>query len=170
MRRPGIKEDFPLISDASFVEEVRQMTPSLYRVSFSLLRQVYDAQDAVQQALMNAWAARARVEPERFRPWLMRIVVNECRNVQRKRMRMQPSNQLERQGDPCPPPDAALADALNRLPEKLRLPLLLRYGEGFSEGEVAAALRLPVSTVKGRLHRGRLALKKEWQHGEEDAQ
>lgn len=156
-----------MLDDASFVAEIQAMTDTLYRVSVSILRQAYDAQDAVQQALVNAWAARSRVDLAHFRPWLMRIVINECRNVQRKRMRVSPSDQMERYAAPLPGPDNALSDALDRMPEKLRLPLVLKYAEGFSENEIASALRLPATTIKGRLHRGRNALKKEWTLGEE---
>lgn len=158
-----------MIDDETFVSETQAMTDALYRVSVSILRHDFDAQDAVQQALVNAWAARSKVDGTRFRPWLMRIVINECRNVQRRRMRVSPSDLVERNAAPLPAPDAALADALSRLPEKLRLPLVLKYAEGFTESEIAQALRLPATTVKGRLHRARNALKKEWTLGEEDA-
>ena len=54
-----------------------------------------------------------------------------------------------------------LADALEALPEKLRLPLVLCYSEGMSYEEAAAALRIPLSTLRGRIHRGRGQLRKE---------
>lgn len=159
-----------MIDDETFGTEVQAMTDALYRVSVSILRNDFDAQDAMQQALVNAWAARSKAGIAYFRPWLMRIVINECRNVQRRRSRVSPSDQLERYAAPLPAPDAALADALSRLPEKLRLPLVLKYVEGFTEGEIAAALHVPGTTIKGRLHRARNALKKEWTLGGEDAQ
>ncbi len=50
---------------------------------------------------------------------------------------------------------------MDALPERLRTPLLMRYMEGYSEREIAAALHVPVTTVKNRLFRARKALKKQ---------
>ena len=55
--------------------------------------------------------------------------------------------------------DAALHEAIHTLPESLRTPLQLKYMEGMSEKEVAAATHIPVSSVKGRLFRARKLLK-----------
>ena len=51
--------------------------------------------------------------------------------------------------------------ALERLPGRLRLPLVMHYAEGMSYTEIAQALRLPKSTVRSRLHNAREKLRKE---------
>lgn len=58
-----------------------------------------------------------------------------------------------------PVPDPSLA--LEALPEKLRLPLVLCYSEGMSYEEAADALRIPLSTLRGRIHRVKEQLRKE---------
>lgn len=150
-----------MIDGERFVQEITDMQDMLYRLSMSYLHHDQDAQDAVAQAIENAWRHRARVEEEAFRPWLTRIVINQCKSMLRKRNRITPSDQLERLSGTAPPPDIALRDALLRLPEKLRTPLLLHYMEGFSTDEVARALRLPGTTVRSRMHRARLRLRAE---------
>lgn len=60
-----------------------------------------------------------------------------------------------------PPPDPTLAMALHALPDKLRLPLMLVYSEGMTYEEAAETLRLPVATVRGRIHRAKGQLRKE---------
>lgn len=150
-----------MIDEERFVREVTDMQDMLYRLSVSYLHHDQDAQDAVSQALENAWRHRARVEDAAFRPWLTRIVINQCKSMLRRRARVSPSDQLERLSGMAPPPDIALRDALSRLPDKLRTPLLLHYMEGFSTDEVARALRVPGTTVRSRMHRARLRLRAE---------
>lgn len=58
-------------------------------------------------------------------------------------------------------PDISLAMALQSLPEKLRLPLVLYYSEGLTYAEIAQTLRLPMATVRGRIHRAKGQLRKE---------
>ena len=148
-----------MIDDAVFIEASREATPSLYRISISILKSRQDAQDAVQQGLLRAWAARGKARPGQERAWLTQIVVHECRNIQRYRMRVTPVERMEEVA--WEPPDPALRDAVEMLPEKLRLPLLMKYMEGMTEAEVAQALRISVSAVKGRLFRARRALEKQ---------
>lgn len=159
-----------MIDSKFFEEQVRDMTPGLYRVGVSILRSDADAKDAMQQALMNAWRGRMSATEERFRPWMTRIMVNECHNILRQRKRMTPSAPdsmiFDREAEQ--PPNVEIRDALMRLPEKLRLPLVLKYVEGYSEAEAARILQIPVTALKGRLHRGRLALRREWTLGEEE--
>ena len=144
-----------MIQEANFVSNVENMQQMLYRLSVSLLHSDADARDAVQQALMKAWAAKERVTEDYFRPWLTRIVINECHTVLRRRKR---ENTLPTGEGISPPPDIDLRDALMRMPEKLRVPLLLHALEGFTMEEISKSLKLPVSTVKGRLRRARQAL------------
>lgn len=50
-------------------------------------------------------------------------------------------------------------EAVNRLPEKLRIPVHLHYGEGFSTEEIAVMTGVPAATVRTRLHRAREKLR-----------
>lgn len=150
-----------MVDESTFLREVQAMERTLYRVSRSLLPTWADCADAVQEALRKAWEKRDRVEPGYFRPWLTRIVVNECRNIQRQRRRVIPVAEFPLEKS-LPPPDPSLKEAIFALPEKLRLPLLLHYLEGFSVDEVARMLRLPSGTVKWRLSKARESLRLAW--------
>lgn len=150
-----------MIEERFFVAEITAMKDMLYRLSVSFLHSDADAQDAVQQAIENAWRHRGRVDERAFRPWLTRIVINECKTQLRRKKRAVPSDWLEACAAEAQPPDIALRDALERMPEKLRTPLLLHYMEGFSVAETAAALRVPMTTVRSRLYRAREALRRE---------
>jgi RNA polymerase sigma-70 factor, ECF subfamily len=57
-------------------------------------------------------------------------------------------------------PDQAVKDAVESLPERFRLPVLLADVEGFSYKEIAEIMDTPIGTVMSRLHRGRKALEK----------
>lgn len=148
-----------MMNEERFVREVTDMRDMLYRLSVSYLHHDQDAQDAVSQAIENAWRHRGRVEPEAFRPWLTRIVINQCKSILRRRRRVVLSDRMELYAGMTPPPDLALWDALARLPDKLRTPLLLHHMEGFSVDEVARALHVPGTTVRSRMYRARAALR-----------
>ena len=114
--------------------------------------------DAVQQAAEKAWKASGRIHPGCEKAYITRIVINECRNIQRHRMRVVPSADFPvfRQEEK---PDGELAEAIAELPEKYRTPLLLKYMEGYSEKEAAEALRISAAALKSRLFRARKLLK-----------
>ena len=151
-----------MVDEQTFVQEVREMERTLYRVSRGYLPTWEECADAVQEALAKAWAKRGTVQPEHFRAWLMRIVINECHNIGRRKRRVTPCAEVEppNPAQSLPSADAAdLRESLSALPEKLRAPLLLHYLEGFPLAEVSRVLRVPVGTVKSRLHQARKALK-----------
>lgn len=146
---------------SEFARAAEENMQSLYRLSVSILHTSYDAQDAVQQGLLRAWERLDTARPEQFRAWLTRIVINECHNIQRRRMRVVPVEQMP---EGVAPDDLTAAEnelrgAIENLPEKLRVPLLLRYMEGYSEKEIAQTLGVPVTTVKNRLFRARRAVR-----------
>ena len=144
-----------------FIAEIEACSGMMYRVAWSILRNDADCEDALQEAALKAWEKRARLREERyFRTWVTRILINACYDTQRKRRRTVPLDEIPEQAA-ASAPDPALALALGALPDKLRLPLVLCYSEGMSYEEAAAALRIPVSTLRGRIHRGKDQLRKE---------
>ena len=147
------------MADRQEYERVAQEAlPMLYRIAMGILRSDADARDAVQQALLKGWEKRENARPGKFRGYLTRILVNECRNIQRYRMRVFPA-EVPPAVESMPPDYQDLYDAIYALPEDLRLPLLLKYARDLSEKEAAAALGIPVTTFKNRLHRARKALR-----------
>lgn len=147
------------MDEAVFIALCEAHMAALYRMAVSILRSPADAEDAVQQALLNAWRARGRASPGLERAWVMRIVINESLTLLRRRQRTIPTEDFSTLAAPeADEPAAALHTAICALPESLRIPLLLKYMEGLTEKEVAAALRLPLSSVKNRLFRARRKL------------
>ena len=148
-----------MVDDTLFLDESKRQFARLYQVAYAILRTRQDAEDALQQALLKAWAARATGRADTFIPWLTRIVVNECRNIQRYRMRVMPSELLAEDTDSFTPPDIDLWHAIAALPDDLRIPFTLKYVTEFTEREVAQAMKLPVYTVKNRLKKARKVLR-----------
>ena len=111
----------------------------------------------MQEALIKAWRALPTLRQEQyFETWLTRIAINECRSMLRRKRNVQPL-------DPrmsAPPPDMELRRAISELDEKLKLPVVMHYVNGFDVEETARILRLPQGTVKSRLHRARAQLRK----------
>ena len=138
--------------------EVERLAPSLRRIAYSIVRNEHDAQDAVQQALLAVWARRECVEFARLKPYLTRAVMNACRDIQRARQKAIPMKEMPEMS--YQPPDGVLADAVERLPEELRLPLLLHYMEGYKLAEIAGALGQSLPQVTSRLFRARKRLKR----------
>ena len=143
-----------------FVQEIEAHSGMLYRVAYTILKNDDACRDALQDTALKAWEKRHTLREERyFRTWVTRILINTCYDTHRKRRRIV---SLEDIAEPSvSPPDPALAMALQTLPKKLRLPLVLCYSEGMSYEEIAHTLRLPVSTVRGRIHRAKGSLRKE---------
>ena len=141
-----------------YEDEVERLAPSLRRIAYSIVRNEHDAQDAVQQALLAVWARRECVEFARLKPYLTRAVMNACRDIQRARQKAITIKEITEMS--YQPPDGVLADAVERLPEELRLPLLLHYMEGYKLAEIAGALGQSLPQVTSRLFRARKRLKR----------
>lgn len=143
-----------------FVQEIEAHSGMLYRVAYTILRNDDACKDALQDAALKAWEKRLTLKDQRyFRTWITRILINACYDAQKKRRRIV---SLEEIREPqVSPPDLSLSLALQALPEKLRLPLVLCYSEGMSYAEIAEALHLPVATVRGRIFRAKGELRKE---------
>ena len=91
--------------------------------------------------------------------YIAKIVINECRNIQRMRQRMRPADEIVESA--YTPENGDLKSAIDALDGALRIPFLLKYMEGYSEKEVAKTLGITVANVKSRLLRARRKLKKE---------
>ena len=140
-----------------FAKEVEACTGLMYRVAYTILQNDDDCQDAVQDALLKAWSKLNSLREDKyFRTWITRILINS---------RLVSLDTLPELAEAFP--DPALAMALERLPEKLRMPLMLFYSENMTYAEISKVLRIPTATVQSRIHRGKTQLRKEL--GEDDA-
>lgn len=143
-----------------FVREIAKCSGTLYRVARAILQDDDACADAMQETALKAWEKRHTLREERyFRTWVTRICINTCRSMRSARRRIV---SIEDVPEPSAAPyDPALDMALAALPENLRLPLMLCYSEGMTYAEIATMLRLPLATVRGRIHRAKKELRKE---------
>lgn len=126
-----------------------------------ILRDPELARDAVQDGLFRAWRdLRSLRDPDRFDAWLYRLTVNACLDHHRRRRRRALEVEITELHAPLAPDHAgSFADrelverVLRRLDPGGRAIVVLHYYLGLSLPDVAGVLRLPLGTVKSRLHR-----------------
>lgn len=111
------------------------------------------AQDAVQEAFLRVFRKGHQCR-ERFEPWFFRIVINESRRALRRQPQTVALDEETRAGWEAETSDlsAAVTAALDRLSVEHRTVLVLKFLLGYSEEEVGMILRVPVGTVKSRIH------------------
>lgn len=137
-----------------FAQKVVTLQDTLFRVSYSLLPNRYDQEDAVQESIRIALQKLDSLREEKyFSTWMIRILIHECYNMLRKKKREFPAEEIP--GSLPPDGDREVIEALMQLDIKLRLPIVLNYVEGYTVREIAQMMRLPESTVKTRMARGR---------------
>ena len=142
-----------------FAARIVQMQGTLYRVSRTLLREHADREDAVQSAIEKAWRKRGMLRDAGWlKPWVTRILVNECYAILRLQRRETPVEEFPEASVPAGA-DPDLYRFFTGLPDTLRLTMVLHYLEGWDVKAVARIQRIPVNTVKTRLARGREKMK-----------
>lgn len=136
-------------------------------IAYRILRDADLAEDAVQAALITAWRdLRALRDPDRFEPWLHRILTNACYAEARRgrrwlaQIRALPVDGASDSGDILTVDDRdQLERALRRLTLEQRAVLVFHHYLDLSPPEVADRLGIPVGTVKSRLHYAMTALR-----------
>ena len=150
----------------AFEELVRRHRLATYRVALRMLGDESDAEDATQDAFVQAWRNLGGFRADAaFSTWMYRIVTNRCLNMLRGRRRTEPLPD-DREAPASRPDRIAEARwqvedlklAILRLTPEQRGPLVLRELQGCSYEEIAEALDVSISAVKSRLHRARLEL------------
>lgn len=150
------------MTQAEFEARFVAMQDTLYRVSATLLPQMCDREDAIQECVYRALIKRERLRNDAaMRAWVVRILINECYQVMRRRKREFPVETLP-EGEVEAGADLEVRQTLMALPPALRLPVELHYIEGYKIEEIARMLRVPSGTVKSRLSRARKAMRETW--------
>ena len=169
-----------LTREERFSEMVEAYYGSAYNIALRMLRNPADAEDAVQEAFISAYRAFPKFKGQsKVSTWLYRIVVNAC--LMKIRKEKSRANHLTETayddevvhdwpstGSWNDPERAllntelrdALDKGLDRLSPEIRAAVVLRDVQGFTTEEAAATLDLTVPSLKARLHRGRVLLRK----------
>lgn len=165
---------------AAFEQLVRSNEKRIYNLILRMVGDPEDALDLSQEAFLNAWKGLGSFKGDSsFSTWLYRLASNACLDFLRSKKRRQDTVgsalSLDDEDSPPPPDDErqqpqeqlerkeraqALHRALEALPDHHRQILVMRELSGLSYQEISRALALDMGTVKSRLTRARLALRK----------
>ena len=151
----------------AFAQLVPDAATRLLAVAFRILHDQALAEDATQQALLNAWTHLGELrDAERFDAWTYRLVVRACYRESRRRRLLR--NPLTLLADRQPTGRDETVDVINRdriergfrrLSLEHRAVLVLHHHVGLPLTEVAVALGVPVGTARSRLHYASRALR-----------
>lgn len=152
------------MDNSEFAARVEVIRKRLYRAAYLYLGSEADALEAVDEAVYKALRALKQLrQPELFETWITRILINECHKELRRRRRFSLGGE-DTLPDSAGPDDYdafALKEAIRRLPEELRVVVILRFFAGYTQTETAAALGIPQGTVATRQKRALQLLKLE---------
>ena len=149
---------------AAFEALLRPLIEPGYRLAYSMLQRREEAEDAVQEAALNAWRSIHRLSEntDTLRPWFLAIVVNQCRMARRSRwwsvIRLAEPEDRQEHVEERWIGRLDAQRAMASLSPGDRAALWLRFGEDLSIEQVGAVLGITPSAAKSRVYRaaGRL--------------
>ena len=159
---------------AAFEQLIIRYERRVFTLAMKLLGSTHDAQDAAQEVFLRVFKYIHRFNVQRpIEPWLMQTTVNVCRNIGRSRQRRWNTFPATTEDDLAVPhessdPHSGLAEeqerqmlwkALETLPEKERLAVILRDIDGLKTSEVALILGSSETTVRSQVSRARVRMK-----------
>lgn len=135
---------------AKFIPQTEEIKESLYRIAYLYLANESSALEAVDEAVYQAYRNIKKLrQPEYFKTWLTRILINVCkkelRRLKREKLFADFTEGQTEDYDGLP-----LKDAIAKLPEELRIIVILRYFNDLTVVQTAEILKLPQGTVATR--------------------
>lgn len=148
----------------------------VYAIALRYAGNKEDALDITQEVFISVFKALGSFKEQySILPWIKKITVNKCLNFVRDRKESISLNVTNENGDElqniisskevtesslvCKDTKKALQEAINNLPERQRMAVLLRHMKQMKYEDIAGAMKLPPGTVKTLIHTGRKALK-----------
>lgn len=133
-----------------FIAEFDSVKNQLYRIAYLYLRNESYALEAVDETVYLAYKSLRKLkQPEYFKTWITRILINVCKKELRRMKKVVPFDEAPEQShvdyDSLP-----LKDAIAKLPEELQIIINLRYFNNYTLIETANILKLPQGTVATR--------------------
>jgi RNA polymerase sigma factor (sigma-70 family) len=155
------------VLEREFVNRLRESSSMAFRIAYGVLRHREDAEDVAQEAFVRAHARIGQLrDRDRFRAWLVRmcwrLAIDRIRSEKRRIARelaveTKPEASTEYAAE-ARERASRLWTAIDELPEKLRIVVVLSAIEGHDVSEVARLLEVPEGTVKSRLFLARKRL------------
>ena len=145
----------------AFEEIVHRYQHRVYYVALTRMRDRHEADDLAQETFIQAYRKLASYDPRHsFRNWLLTICVNLTKNRLRGNARRRKAHREHSESSLVTSRGSdqhmlGVMEALHEIPEKLRVPLVLKHVEGFSYEEIAAIMKIGLSAAKMRVKRGR---------------
>jgi len=158
--------------EREFESRLVESSTLAFRVAYGVLRHRQDAEDVAQEAFVKAYRSFSQLrDRERFRAWLVRmtwrLAIDRQRGDRRRLVRETATHEAataETSDEVIARERAALLwAAIDDLPDKLRIVIVLAGIEGHDTSEVARLLGVPQGTVKSRLFLARQRLKEQLQ-------
>ena len=164
------KTEIDLVKEAingnkeSYIELIKMNRDYLYKIAYSYVKNEEIALDIISETTYRGIANIKKLnKPEFFKTWITRILINIAVNEIKKEEKYvytdddSPLIVDEKKDTICEKLD--LYEAMDKLKDKYKTAIMLRYFNDMSIDEVASVMELPVNTVKSHLRRGKEALK-----------
>ena len=170
----NLDDDFSLVKrfidgdESAFAILVQRHKEKVRNIIYLTMNNSNSVDDIAQDVFLTVYRNLNNFRFEsQFTTWLYRITVNKCKDYMRKmkiRNIFTPIKEAEGKADHSTAPETndisgIVHKAIGKLPEKLRVPLLLKDIEGMSYQEIAETVQCEIGTVKSRIFRAREGLK-----------
>lgn len=154
------------ITEHDFVTTVNKEAESMFKIAYAILNNKMDAEDAVSASLLKAWKnIESLRNPAELKNWLLSIVVNESKNMYKKRKRENNVEDISKYidtaavNDEVCDEDSDILYVVKSLKWEYRIVIIMYYYNEMSVKEIAKTLGISNGTVKSRLSRARNKLK-----------
>ena len=156
----------------AFLELMEKNSLAMYKVARGILDNDEDAADAMQDTILTCFEKIHTLKnPEYFKTWMIRILINECNKIHRHYKNFSRAEEIpEVPGQDMSIEEFEFKEMLGMLDESYRIILVLYYVEGFRIADIASILNMNENTVKTRLVRARVQLKQEYTSAEDNIQ
>jgi len=173
----ALVERFQKGDQQAFTELVNRFKKTIYAVAYRRLKNHLDADEVTQETFVRVYKKIGELKSsQNFRSYIIRIALNFCTDLIRRRKKLVPVDELTSQSDmslsaagSISSPErnlenaeiiSEIEDAIEWLPPKQKMAFILHDLEGFSKSEVAKIMNCPQATVRSNLHIARTKLKK----------
>lgn len=132
-----------------------------YKTGWAYLKNHHDVEDVFHNTIIKVHEKIGQLKEDRyFESWVTSIFINECRSIYRKRKQKEMTSPLDTVDSHLFETKMEVLTDLDKLDGKYKEIIILKYLKGYSQEEIAVMLKLPVGTVKSRLYRGLIMLRK----------